>query len=170
MKFNSTEFSSRAKRLTPTAFLLMMLEPCESFQLNEAIVHSLAHLVCSQLPEDVAPSFKWTIRGNLLFSPHVARSLALARQQGLVSLPPSVALSPMGKKHCSLFDADTKAMRTKIQEATVATIGLSRHNLHRLTVAAAVLAIDSDRKEVADPEINNILNRHTQYVHTYQRL
>jgi hypothetical protein len=169
MNVQQIEKKTSAQRLGATAFVLLLLEACGKLELNEEILYSLAYMVQSQMKPTCYPRMTWSIRANFLYSEQIAKGLWLARKQGLIVHAPSVVLTPMGRRHCALLDESVNACRFDLMQATVATIGLSRDNLHRFCIAAAALSCGLAEK-VADPEIRVLLQRHAQYATQYAPL
>lgn len=153
----------KTSRLGATAFVLLLLEASGKMELNEEILHSLAYLVQVQMPRQCYPKMKWEIRANFIHSNEITNGLSLARRQGLVSAAPSVVLTERGKKHCELLEVPASRCRNELREATVATIGLSKENLHSFCVAAAALA-SGFAEQVTELETRQVIQRHSQYI------
>src|SRR3989339_596052 len=105
MTCKSTEMEARSdRRMSSTAFVLLILEACGKLELNEEILHSLAYLAQSQMPEECYPEMNWAIRANFIHSEEIRHGLKLARNQGLLEHEPLVKLTATGKSHCSLLN------------------------------------------------------------------
>lgn len=165
----SGEKRPQGSTLSPTAFMLLMLESCPRLPLNEDILHSLAFLVQCQMEDPCRPDLGWNIRANLMHSPEIEQSLELARKQGLVPGAPEVALTETGQLHCTLMGASVEKCKNHLREATVSTIGLSKGRLHLLCIAAAALA-SGLAEEVSDPTVKEVIHRHAWYMNKAARI
>jgi hypothetical protein len=153
----------KSQRLGATAVVLLMLDACGTIRLTEEVLHSLGYLVQSQMRKECYPRMSWEINANFIHSKEIAKGLMLARKQGLVAQAPSVALTSIGKKHCELLELPENGCRFDLMQASVATIGLAKDNLHWICIAAAALA-SGYGDQITDENVRSVIRRHSKYI------